>query len=56
MSILATYRPAHRVIQVVTLREDDGSWTPLVCTNPNSSAVAIIHPFAGRATIEQQDF
>jgi hypothetical protein len=52
-TFLATWTPAGGLIRVVLTKEDDGSWLPIFCTQPEASVVEILEAFADRATIEQ---
>jgi hypothetical protein len=52
-TFLATYRPVRGMIRVVLVKEDDGSWLPLFCSDVNASVTDILEEFSDRATIEQ---
>ena len=52
-SFLATWRPAGGVIRVVILREADGSWRALLCTDPEASVEAIVQASLDRWAVEQ---
>ena len=52
-TFLATWRPAGGVIRVVIVKEEDGTWRPLFCTDPNASVEAIVQTALDRWGIEQ---
>jgi hypothetical protein len=52
-SFLATWPPAGGVVRVVIVREDDGSWRALLCTDPEASVEAIVQAALDRWAIEQ---
>jgi SRSO17 transposase len=52
-SFLATWHPAGGVIRVVIVKEDDGSWRALLCTDPEAGAEAIVQATLDRWAIEQ---
>lgn len=51
-TFLATWRPAHGVIRVVIVREQNNSCHVFFCTDPNVDAVTILELMAGRFSIE----
>jgi DDE superfamily endonuclease len=52
-SFLATWRPAGGVVQVVIVKEDDGSWRALLCTDSEASVEAVVQVALDRWGIEQ---
>ena len=52
-TILATWRPAGGVIRVVLVKEEDGSWRALLCTDPAADTTAIVEAALERWSIEQ---
>jgi hypothetical protein len=52
-TFLATWRPAGGVIRVVLVKEDDGSWRALFCTDPAASVEDIVQTALDRWGIEQ---
>jgi hypothetical protein len=52
-TFLATWRPAGGVVRVVIVKEGDGSWRALLCTDAEASAQAIIQVALDRWGIEQ---
>lgn len=52
-SFLATWEPAGGVVRVVIVKEDDGSWRAVLCTDPEASAEAIVQATLDRWAIEQ---
>jgi hypothetical protein len=52
-TFLATWRPAGGVIRVVLVKEEDGSWRALYCTDPDASVEAIVQTAMDRWGIEQ---
>jgi hypothetical protein len=52
-TFLATWRPAGGVIRVVLVKEDDGSWRALFCTDPAASVEDVVQTALDRWGIEQ---
>lgn len=52
-TFLATWRPARGVIRVVIVKEEDGSWRALLCTDPAADVTAIVEAALERWSIEQ---
>ena len=52
-TFLATWRPAGGVIRVVLVKEEDGSWRALLCTDPAADITAIVEEALERWSIEQ---
>ena len=52
-SFLATWGPAGGVVRVVIVKEDDGSWRAVLCTDPEASVEAIVQATLDRWAIEQ---
>jgi hypothetical protein len=50
---LASWRPAGGVVRVVIIKEDDGSWRAVLCTDPEASVEAIVQVVLDRWGIEQ---
>jgi hypothetical protein len=52
-TFLATWRLARGVIRVVIVKEEDGSWRALLCTDPAVDVTAIVEAALERWSIEQ---
>jgi hypothetical protein len=52
-SFLATWGPAGGVVRVVIVKEENGSWRAVLCTDPEASAEAIVQATLDRWAIEQ---
>lgn len=52
-TFLATSRLIGGVIRVVLVKNNDGSWEPFFCTDPQATAVEIVEKFSDRSSIEQ---
>jgi hypothetical protein len=52
-TFLATWRPAGGVVRVVIVREADGSWRALLCTDAEATVEAIVQVALDRWGIEQ---
>lgn len=52
-TFLATWRPAGGVIRVVLVKEEDGSWRALLCTDTAADVTAIVEAALERWSIEQ---
>lgn len=52
-TFLATWRPAGGVIRVILVKEEDGSWRALLCTDPTADVTAIVEAALERWSIEQ---
>ena len=52
-SILATWAIASGLVRIVILKEEDGSWRPLLCSDPSACVELIIQASTDRWGIEQ---
>src|SRR4051812_33630896 len=52
-TFLATWQPAGGAVRVVIIKEDDGSWRAILCTDPDASVEAIVQATLDRWSIEQ---
>jgi hypothetical protein len=52
-SFLATWHPAGGIIRVVIVKEDDGSWRAVLCTDPEAGVEEIVQATLDRWAIEQ---
>ena len=52
-TFLATWHPAGGAVRVVIIKEDDGSWRAILCTDPEARVEEIVQATLDRWSIEQ---